>query len=229
MKNAVIFLIVILVFLVCGYVGYQLATRIDPARIALTGATPGRTGQGEQHNLVIIQVDQLDSAQPRLVSVWFASLFFMEGESPRLSFGQLFPTRSDPSQNQSIARSFGLDGQGDPSTGFWRSLDSLKIKWEGYLLVDNITVQRVLEWINGPGDYPAILSSGAENSAARSQLAGRSCKAVAGIDKRQGPSLQWGDLVPAHFRSNLRMEDALAYWNRVTTAIGAQCEILPSR
>lgn len=229
MKNAVIFLIIILVFLACGFVGYQLATRIDPARTALAGSTPGRTGQGEQHNLVIIQVDRLDITQPRLVSVWYVSLFFMGGEAPRLSFGQLFPTRSSASVNQSIARSFDLDDQGDPSTGFSRSLDTFKIKWEGYLLVDDITAQRVLEWINGPGDYLSILSSGADNSAARNQLAGQSCKAVAGIDKRQGPPLQWGDLVPAHFRSNLRMEDALAYWNRVTTASSAQCEVLPSR
>lgn len=228
MKKVIVVLLATLVFISCGFIGYQLANRVDPVKFTSVGAS-GRVGQGEQHNLVILQVDRLDSYQPKLVAVWFASLYFMEDNPPMLTFGQLYPTRSNNNINQSIARSFALDGQGEPSTGFLRSLETYKIKWEGYLLVDSITVQRVMEWANGPGDYISLLSSGADGSTERNQLAGQSCQRIAGIDIRQNPALQWGDLVPAHFRSNLHMEDALAYWIKVTTARNARCEILPPR
>ena len=229
MKKVIVILLATLVFFACSFIGYQLANRVDPAKFTSSGAASGRVGQGEQHNLVILQVDHLDSYQPKLVSIWFASLYFMQGNPPMLTFGQLYPTRSNNNINQSIARSFALDGQGEPSTGFLRNLETYKIKWEGYLLVDAVTVERVMEWVNGPGDYISLLSSGSDSSTERNQLALQSCRGITGIDTRQSPTLQWGDLVPAHFRSNLHMEDALAYWNRVTTARNARCEILPAR
>ena len=229
MKKVIIVLLASLVFVACGFIGYQLANRVNPAKIPASSTASGRVGQGEQHNLVVLQVDRLDSYQPKLVSIWFASLYFMDSDPPMLTLGQLYPTLSNNNINQSIARSFALDGEGEPSTGFWRNLDVYKINWEGYLLVDAVTMQRVMEWVNGPGDYIALLSSGPESSDERNQLAGQSCQRIAGIDTRQDPALQWGDLVPDHFRSNLHMEDALAYWNRVTTARDARCEILPAR
>ena len=229
MKKVVIILLFILVFSACGILGYQLANRMNPAQPQASSAGSGRVGQGEQHNLVIIQVDQLDSLQPHLISVWYASLYFLEDKPPTLTFGQLYPMRANQATNQSIGKSFALDSHGEPSAGFWRNLETFKIKWEGYLLVDNVAMQRVLEWINGPGDYVSILGSGPDGSDQRNQLADQSCQKIAGIDQRQGPSLEWGDLIPAHFHSNLRMEDALAYWDRVKSARDARCEILPAR
>lgn len=229
MKKVVIILLFILVFAACGILGYQLANQTNPAQPQTRSAAAGRVGQGEQHNLVIIQVDQLDSFQPHLISIWYTSLYFLEDKPPALTFGQLYPMRTNQTVNQSIKNSFGLDGNGEPSAGFWRNLDTFKIKWEGYLLVDNVTIQRVLQWINGPGDYASILASGPEASDQRNQLVEQSCQKIAGIDQRQGPALEWSDLVPAHFHSNLSMEAALSYWNRVKTAKDVRCEILPAR
>lgn len=228
MKNAFVIFLVIIVFFAFGIVGYLLAVKTGSSPLGSVNVTENVAGK-RQHNLAVIQVDQLDNPEPRLVSVWFMSLYFMDSTPPSLAIGQLYPARSDNKMNQSIARSFDLTDAGDLSTGFRRNLDVYHIDWEGYLLVDSTTMQRVLEWINGPGDYTISLSSGADGSASRNQLAGQTCEKVAGIDRRGGTPLEWGDLVPAHFRSNLRMEDALTYWNRVTTASSASCQILPAR
>jgi hypothetical protein len=227
MKNVIFIIIIIAVFLACGTVGYQFANQIDPG-LAATPTSPGpEIGKQEQHNLVIVHVDQLDSRKPKLVSIWFVSLFFMENVSPTLTFAQIYPSQTNAKLNQALERSFNLNDNGDPQGGFWKTISGLRIKWEGYLLVDNVTAQTALEWVDGPADYVSILSGGANRTPVTSQFVMQTCTSLSGLAKRKTDPFTWGALVPNHFRSDLRMEVALSYWNRVTSLSDARCEVVP--
>lgn len=212
MKAVLVILIALLIFFACAMIGYQLGVQTGAIGEAPPQVQPATVEGSEQHNLVIIQVDQLDAPQPRLVSVWFISLFFLDDASPRLAFVQLYSLQSTTAHAQDLARSFALDSSLEPSAGFWRSVRAFDIEWEAYFVVDNMSSQRIMEWVNGPGDYVSAL----QNPGQAQALLTQTCQALTGIASRQGPAFDWTGLAPAHFHSNMRMEIAMAYWDKVT-------------
>jgi hypothetical protein len=175
MKNLVLILLIIIIFFACAVLGYQFALNNDNGRA--TQVSDPR----EQHRLIVIHVDALDSASPRIVSVWFLSLFFHEGLPPTISLAKIFPA-SDALTSQVMERAFSLNRDNDPPATFWQTIRAQNIQWDDYMVLDQVTVNRVFGWILGPGDY------------------------------------DWGDLVPVHFHSSIPMEEALAYWERITKA-----------
>ena len=228
MKNIALLLIILLIFFACAALGFQIANRSDlgPPAGQIEGTVNVGNG-GEQHNLVFVQVDQLDGHGPALKSVWFVSLFYMEGNPPTVTFAQIYPSKTQSPITNSIRKSFALDAKGEPSKAFWQAVSALKIKWEGYLLIDNLTMLRFLEWVNGPGNFGPVLDDVSAYPAESKQIIEQTCRLVSGLDNRKTEDFVWGDLVPAHFRTNLRMETALAYWKRVTSsAVAARCEVV---
>lgn len=225
MKNLLVIFLILLIFSICAVIGYNAANRFDlptfEAQQAPTNVAPGE--KTEQHNFIIVQVDQLGVDKPRLVSVWFASLFFMEGTPPTLTFAQLYSPFSNGNQSRSLERAFSLTSSGEPSAGFWRSVRSYKIKWEAYFVVDQNSTQRMLEWVNGPADFISPFFEPEKTQA----LVQQTCQSLAGLSSREAPAFDWTGLAPEHFRSNLRMEIGLAYWNRmVVKDQQLRCEVI---
>lgn len=228
MKNAVIILMAIFVFFLCAIVGYQLATQSSFGQDGGPPMDQTSGNKGEQHNLIVVHVDQLDSPQPQLISVWFVQLFFFEGTPPTITFAQIYPTRSESTTSRAIERSYSLSADGEPAPGFWQSIRALNVNWEGFLVVDQMTMDRILAWANGPSDISWVQAALRDNPEEIQRLLKQTCKSVGGIDRREADPFSWGDLVPAHFHSNLRMEAALAYWEKVTNAeMPIKCEVVP--
>ncbi len=222
-------ILVIIIFLICAVIGYEVAVHLSESAVTGQGTAVATADgvRGVQHNLVIIQVDDLDSQQPRMVSAWFLSLFFVNGASPTVTLAQMYPTRANAAIVQSFERSFSLDAQGDPSPAFWKAVSALKIRWEGYILVDNVTIQKVMEWTNGPGTYPALLGTTQDHPQESKQTILTTCQSIGGIANRGKAPFEWADIVPDHFRSDLRMEVAITYWNEMTrTNMPVNCQVL---
>jgi hypothetical protein len=215
MKNLLLVVVVIIVFFACATIGYNVATRFDHPQQADLPAPAATAGtNNEQYNMLIVQVNQLDAEKPELVSVWFISLFFQEDSAPLITFAQLYAPWSGTTSARLLSKTFSLDANGEPAQGFWKAIQSQKIKWDAYFVVDDFSVQRTLEWLNGPGDYISPLNTAADTNT----LVGQICRSMAGINVREGSAFDWNGLAPLHFRSNLRMEIGMGYWNRVTGA-----------
>lgn len=96
-----------------------------------------------QHNLLVIEVDNLYSKEPKLKSVWLMiSLFGTNSLTliplyPRSESGVTF---ADPS----LSQAFRLTSKGHPSQLFLEQLGQ-KIWWDNYLLIDEIGVSKVLK------------------------------------------------------------------------------------
>ncbi len=221
-------ILVIIIFLICAVIGFQVANSLDKSPIAgqENAAVTNDGTQVQQHNLIVVHVDRLDSQEPRLLSVWFVSLFFVDGSPPVLTIAPIYPARSEE-RSRSIENAFSLESNGDPSSGFWKVIRSMRFKWEAFLLVDDFAVQKVMEWTNGPGDYPPVLENAQNDPETSQQVLIQTCQSVGGIANRGAAPFEWKDLAPAHLRSNLRMELALIYWNNLTTSeLPINCDVL---
>lgn len=209
MKAVLVFLLALLAFFACAVLGYAIAQQTgalpEPPAVTLPADVPG----SEQHNLVIVQVDQLDAEKPRLVSVWFVSLFFLDDTPPRLAFVQLYSQQSTKTISQNLERNFSLSESLEPSANFWRAVKAFDIDWEAYFVVDNVSTQRILEWVNGPGDYVSPFGW----PGLTQPLINQTCGSLAGLASREAPAFDWTGLAPDHFHSNMRMEIAMAYWD----------------
>jgi hypothetical protein len=226
MKVIILLLIVILIFFGCATLGYQLATMQESAKVGNRAGEIDDLG-GEQHNLIIMRVDQLDGKNPRLISVWFVSLYFFNDNPSSLTLAQLYPPKTPTNASKALERAFALTSAGDPVAGFWSALEGYKIKWEGYVMVDTAGASEVLTWLVGPGDYSAILAAAEADQNANKQLVEQICGSIVSAGGRDIGLFNWTELVPQHFRSSLRMEAGLAYWARMTSAEKqVRCEIL---
>lgn len=229
MKKFVVFIVAPLIFCLCAVIGYSIASQNDFLDLGKT-VEPVDSEGGEQYNVLIIQVDQLDGLKPRLVSVWYVSLFFMDDSPPTLTFGQLFAPYSGTESAQRLARAFALTAGGEPASGFLRAVESFKIRWDAYFVVDYFSTQRMLEWVNGPGEFTRPFDDPQQTRA----LLEQTCQSLAGLSTRQAPlsnrqvpPFDWTGLAPHHFHSNLRMEIGLDYWNRMnSTEEPVRCEII---
>jgi hypothetical protein len=152
----------------------------------------------------------------------------MDGSRPNVSFGQVYPGKADAKIVQSIGQSFALNAQGEPASDFLKTVQGMNIQWEGYILVDNTSMQRFMEWSNGPGDFVSVLSAIIDHPTEGEQIIEQTCQNVFETPGRQAPAFDWNGLSEVHFRSSIRMELALSYWNRMTTSpLPVKCEILP--
>lgn len=225
MKGIIVALLTILIFILCAVVGYNIAKDANGG-IFIQPKSTLPVDASEQHNYVIVQVDQLDAAQPRLVSVWFVSLFFPKENAPTVTIAQLFSPISTGSRSRSLEKNFSLTPEGEPSPRFWRAVQGFKIQWESYFVIDALSMQHILEWVNGPGDYPGSLNNLGDTKA----MMDKTCQSLAELKTRDAPPFDWTGLVPDHFRSNLHMEVGLLYWNRVVKSEPqANCQTIPAR
>lgn len=219
MKGFLLILILLVVFSACAFLGYEAANRMD---LIQTGGTQQASASGGenfnegQHNLILVHVDQLAGKQSRLVSVWYVSLTFINDAAPHMDMGRLYPSGATPELAQALQESFTLSPAGDPGRAFWDAIRGGGLRWENFLVVDNVAVQKMLEWINGPGDYPDLLGSRDGNPGLVREVLMQTCGTMSNLESRGEAPFSWGDLAPAHFHSNLNMEVALAYWTRIT-------------
>jgi len=96
----------------------------------------------QQKQLLIVQVDKLDSSPPRLLSVWIAGKFVSTNQTI-LTFTQVFPPARENSAFQSLDAAFGLDDRRSPVPAFLNRLKSRGFDWQGYLVLDQTASKRL--------------------------------------------------------------------------------------
>ncbi len=123
----VIFTVAILTGLLIG-----LKTPL-PETVAMLSNPPVNMPATSQRNLLVIGVDDLTQAQPRLESVWLVIYFV---DSARVTLLPVFPSATDAAYNRLLDESFSLDGNGQPDERFWEVIAALAFWWNKSILVD---------------------------------------------------------------------------------------------
>jgi hypothetical protein len=224
MRNILVLLFVILIFFVCATIGFNLASQQQLSNPLLQILPISRN----QHNLIVVLVDQYQKPSSQLVSVWFVSLYSVESNPPELAFSQIFTPQSTSELSKALGTKFSITSHGDPGNDFWNVIRSNKIDWENYVVVDLPAAGRILEWLTGMNFNAETLTSTLSKEEDSAVLVGLICNSLPGmVDKSQ--AFQWRELIPGHLRTSMRLEDGLVYWE-MATAFGtpARCDVLPA-
>lgn len=223
-------ILIIVVFLFFAFIGYQIAFNSDGSSIleAFFTSTPAENESPEnQLRAIVIHVNRMDQDQPKMVSAWFFSVLFAEGTPPTVTIAQIYPIPGNPERHQSLERSFSVTREGNPSPIFWRAIKTQNIEWEGYLMIDDFTVQTLMSWLNGAGDFSGLLGATQNSPRESYNILINTCQSLGQLSKRDPMPFGMNDFVPAHFRSDLSMEKALSYWDAVTkSTIPIKCDVV---
>jgi hypothetical protein len=101
-----------------------------------------------QRGLLVLGVDRLASPGPRLQSAWLVAYF--PGKS-LVTLVPLYPQAAvlpSPS-GHSLERAFQLDAAGAPSPEFLERLQEMRLAWSGYLVIDEIGMIALLDFVGG--------------------------------------------------------------------------------
>jgi hypothetical protein len=116
---------------------------VDSGKSPVTTTLP-TTGQ---RNLLVVGVDNLTAAHPRLEGAWLVMYF--KGK-PDLTFLPLHPQPNENSKPTSsgIYASFSLDETGHPSQDFLEQL-SQQIWWNNYIVIDKTALTALIDLLGG--------------------------------------------------------------------------------
>ncbi len=229
MRTFILILIAILVFAGCAVVGYNIARNLNPG-VEVVEATPAFPDQvSEQHNVMVMRVDDLNAKEPRLISVWFVSLFIVNNNPNSLTLAQIYPPRASSPRSMVLERNFILDEEKNPYPPFWDAVKQYNFEWEGFILFDTRGANLFLQWLVGPTDFQAALDEAARSPENSLRMAEQTCQSITDSSGRSLAQFEWSSVVPNHFHSNLNLETGLKYWDRMTDPSSTvHCEFLPT-
>jgi hypothetical protein len=143
--------VVFIVFMLLGIWTGKISGTFRPARGPLAtwqANSPLSTPSNGQTNLLVIGVDRLRSRQPRLESIWLVGYF---PDSPHLTLIPVFPPppNGDPAYLQSLGESFRVSENGVPGQETLRTLQEDHIWWNSYVIIDNIAMIEVIDFLGG--------------------------------------------------------------------------------
>ncbi len=127
-----------IVFMVALMFGFNTVAAFDNAGDAISNeySTPMNSSPGSQHNILLIQVDQINTEQPQLQSVWLMAYY---ANNPRVDLLPIYPALNSKNalKHQKLADQFALTKSGEPDEEFWLMLRGINTWWNGYLMMDN--------------------------------------------------------------------------------------------
>ena len=138
-------------FLIFSLVGGRIVGEHSPSRgplAALSAMSPLPTPSNGQVNLLVIGLDRLSSQNSRLVSVWILGYF---SGQPQVSLIPVYPsvTESHDREFQQVVSRFNLTADGQPDRRLVRLLQKKHIWWNGYLLIDEIGIIEMIDFLGG--------------------------------------------------------------------------------
>lgn len=223
----------LLLFAACAIVGFLVASKSNLGSSANNvGSTNAATAlASSQQNYLLVQLDDLTQKSPKLVQAWIVLTYY--STPPQIIFLPLYPSY-DSAQNASIAGAFAMTGSGSLSNKLAQSIsDQYKVKVDGYIATDAAGINAIANWF-GIGDIQAGTSVAQSDDEKHALLLNSQtffqnicAQLKAGAAMNQYTSMQWSQLIPGHFQTDLSFEQLIASWDRVIRS-GApqQCDVL---
>jgi hypothetical protein len=212
----VIFTASFLAFLLIGFaIAYVFRLRIPSPVAQPNSATP--LPVNSQQNLLVIHVDELGKPNPKLISVWV--VFFVQYDSTFVSFKSLYPDPLAPRPILPVNVFFSMNAEGRPSDAFFKWVEEHRLEWTAYILIDQEGMEQISEGTNFPGLDFIIPHSKDQLQAVWQQearLMDHLCTQFLPGEKK--PDIDWDELIPNHFRSDLSFENAILIWDQLQAA-----------
>lgn len=221
--SLVFYTVIFFICLVSGlWGGMQAGQRINPYITSpLPLVSPIPTPATGQSNVLIIGVDRLTYADPRLESIWLLAHF--PGE-PDIKLIPLYPKPvSDPVNNQhQIAAIFELSPAGFPGKDILDYLHQQQIWWSSYIILDEVALIEILDFVGGVKidgqKLSGALALGSLTPAKEDQLAAVNsqmqllqelCLQINNLPPQVNPDALLS-LIPWHIKTDLNIDQTIA-------------------
>ncbi|MHC1741285.1 MAG: hypothetical protein AB9897_09275 [Anaerolineaceae bacterium] len=230
-KTGLIF--ALLLFAACSIVGYLVASKTSiGANSDNSASVNAATAMASpQQNYLLVQVDDLSQSSPKFIQAWIVLTYY--SNPPQIMFLPLFPSY-DISQNSSLSDSFSLSSSGELSPHLAQKISDLyKVNVDGYIMVDSIGFNAIASWFGiqsiQVSSNAALSDEEKHNLLLNSQsfFLNVCSQLSSGGALNQYNSIQWSQLIPGHFQTNLSFDQLIASWDRIIrSAPPQQCEVL---
>jgi hypothetical protein len=212
-----------LVFILTVFLGYWLGSKL-----VITDTIPGFKSElpvdSASSVITLIEVSDLSEPQPALLSVWFIHL--IHNDQPVLGFTPFFAISMQDDPNFETFSGFSLDEKGNPSRDFLKSVDKLKVKTMGYVMVDQKSAAALVNWISGTAlDKPLDIQQ--HSMAEYGQILRGMCSALpAGAEKGIG-EFPWMKFSPTNLRTSLSFTQVMENTAFLFSSSSPSCEMVP--
>ncbi len=211
------------IFFFCVFIGYWLGSRLvvssDSAEIK-----PVQAVDSQSRVVTLIEVTDLSEPQPALLSVWFIHL--MDNEKPVLGFTPVFSISMLEDENLPALSDFSLDSNGNPSESFLKSLNKLKVRSSGFILVDHKSASAFINWINGTElDKPLDLTN--HSMAEYGQILRTMCGSLPSDAEKGITEFPWSKFTPTYFRTSLPFSQVIENTGFLFSNGSPRCEMVP--
>lgn len=223
MKKAGFLVVLVVVFGICGWLGFR-ATVSGLGKVDHTSAGAAPTAPA-QKNILIISVDSLRSDKPQLVSAWV--LFAVSSEpSPSLVFLPVYHADGRYPQAMHLSNSFALTQNSEPADVFQKELLAYLnlARFDAYVSLDSQAVSVFARLFPGSQPTPQPFEVLTQDH----MLVLRDiCAALEARTSGTAAELNWGEIVPEHFRTEMSFPDFTADWILFTRSNSIpHCEVL---
>lgn len=112
-----------------------------------------------QRNILVIGVNHLESPSPELEGVW---LILYLPDMPRVTLMPIYPSvgrglnGGQITTDFALAQNFKLDAQSKPDLAFFEALSKKDIHWDNYLLLDEIALIDLIDFMGGLEKLPGM-------------------------------------------------------------------------
>ncbi|NMC83720.1 MAG: hypothetical protein GYA58_00400 [Anaerolineaceae bacterium] len=224
----------LLLFAACAIVGYLVASRSNPTATSAASSSVANQATAmaaAQQNFLLVQVDDLTQSSPKLVQVWIVLTYY--SNPPQVMFIPLYPSY-DGSQNSTIAEAFTLTSAGSVSERFISKIAELyKVEVDGAIMTDAAGYNGFANWFGISNIQVSTAPAGSDDEKHALLLNSQTffqnvCgQLTTGNAAGQFESIQWSQLIPGHFNTNLSFEVLMASWDRVIRSEAPQvCKVL---
>lgn len=223
MKKAGFFVVLIIVFGICGWLGFRAAI----SGLGKVNEASGKTlpTESSQKNILIVNVDEVGAAKPNLVSVWV--LFAVSSDpSPSLTFLPVYNADGRYPRAKYLANTFALAKNGRPVDDFQSEvLAYLNIaRFDAYITLDTQAINVFSRLFPGSQPTPQPFQVSAQDD--RLVLLDI-CAALEAQTGSAAAQFNWGEIVPDHFRTEMSFPEFTADWIRFTRSDAIpHCEVL---
>lgn len=230
MKKFTVF-IVIVIFVVFAYLGFQAASNVKVNNAV--GSIPANAATAlasTQQNILLIHVDDLTQAKPKLISVW--GFFTYYSSTNQVIFLPLLPSY-DASTQSAFAGKFALDKARQVNKDFVTLLQKkFNIKVTGVVVTDNAGLSFFANQLAGQTE--PILAVPPENDDQKKVVLMNAqfffqtiCTLIQNKNADSYTNLDWKQLVPDHFSTSLPFETIMVDHQKLFRADAVnQCVVL---
>jgi hypothetical protein len=230
-KSGLVF--ALLLFAACAIVGYLVASNHSTGTTANSAGSVNvaTTMASSQQNFLLVQVDDLTQSSPKFIQAWIVLTLY--SNPPQVMFLPLYPSY-DGTQNSAIASSFAMSSSSALSTRLAQKIsEQYKVKIDGYIMTDAAGWNAIANWFGITGIQPSTSPATSDDDKHALLLNSQTffqnvcAQLKAGNAMSEYTSMQWSQLIPGHFHTDLSFEQLIASWDRVIrSAAPQQCDVL---